>query len=259
MFYSIRIGLLTFLASVSGLYAQDTLKEQVFSFLKGAGSVTLGMGVGYGVSYITGRPVKQQYVATAVGALGGAAFDHYCWGGKEDKNQIARKSGNFVPMIFVGGMLYYNNKKIMVRNTAPKINRDGSVSQVPVADDVYVKNDPDMLKALATPQRNPVAAASSSSSPNYVPFALRLDESDTIVYENLKGAAFLKNGPEFIESFNSKYSTPTANAVRELALSITAYSDWQETCPPRGTVQVGSQTVDLGAGEIATIISGYRN
>lgn len=225
MFYSMRIVLLTCLASFSGMQAmQDTTKEQLFSFLKGAAPVTLGMGVGY----IAGKPIKHQYVTTAIGALGGAALDHYYLGGKEDKNQMARKSGNVFPVIIAGGLFYYNAKTHCL----------GSNSEVM-----------DVI-----PSKPTISADSSPSNDSLV--ALALDQNDAADYKALREAVFTKLGKEFASNFKVKYSKPSQAAVNELAAHIDSQSAWKETCPARGTVTIGSQKIELG-GTIANMISRY--
>lgn len=96
------IRLVTAGMSVDCLVSTD--REKQVSFFNGASSVAFGMVAGY----FLGLPIEHEYVGTALGVFGAAIIDHCCLGGKEDKNQIARKSGNFVlPIIVAGGMIYY--------------------------------------------------------------------------------------------------------------------------------------------------------
>lgn len=269
MFSSIRISLLVFLTSFSGMHAiPDTIKEQVFSFLKGVAPVTVGMGVGY----LAGRPIKHQYVTTAIGALGGAALDHYYLGGKEDKNQIARKSGNIVPMIFVGGVLYYNNKKIVIKSKPSKPQQTsfdesieagkGAMKRSYSADDpTSVEQDPNLFKDLGKQPVNvkpaPAAAASSSSSSSVYhlePIDESIDNNDFAI---LRDAVFAKKGEEYAQGFNDRYKAPCPEAVHELANQIDLCSPWMECYPPRATATVGSQKVYLDGG-MGILIYDYR-
>lgn len=131
MFYSMRIVLLTCLASFSGMHAisattteenmsalkgvrlvtvgmsvdclVSTDREKLASFAKGAGSVACGIILGY----LLGMPINREYSTTTIGALCAIALDHCIGGGKEDKHQLSRKSGNAFPIIISGGVLCY--------------------------------------------------------------------------------------------------------------------------------------------------------
>jgi hypothetical protein len=218
MFYSIRMVLLASLAFSAGMHAMQDTKEQFFSFLKGVAPVTVSMGVGY----FAGKQVKHEYVGTTFGALSGMALDHYYLGGKEDKNQAARKSGNVVPVVIAGGLFYYN----------AKIGRLLSKSEI--TDDI----------------------PSSSINPLLSP--LNLEKDDAELYEKLKAVVFGAKGEEYAAAFNQRHSIATKSAVHELADHIQNKSSlaWQETCPPRADVTIASQGVHLD-GQIGTIIQDY--